>query len=367
MLKIIFAIILCYFPLNYAQVESELFLEGAPVTDISSEDGDIWISTYGKGIFNYQRKEDKWIQYSSQNSKLLDNDLFFTVAADKNFIWAGATDGLFIYDKKRKIWKKRKFSQGGEFGNWIRTLRYDSKSKILWIGRFRNLTYLDVKRQRYKDIDLTQKDDSKTNNFKSIEFDGDSIIYFGTENGYHTFNKKKKIEDKSAWNYINNKSKNAFKNEGEAVSIEDFAFDKSSVWFATDEFVTEQQPDFNPGGVYKFDRKLKWDRYSMLNGLSANGVYSLERTGNKIWAGLYSFDKNEKKEYGKGLAVIDRITGKVEMIDLNQLNIKSASITTMFFDGEFLWIGSDKGLVRLKISSRLAQWDGKKPKRPAKK
>jgi ligand-binding sensor domain-containing protein len=36
----------------------------------------------------------------------------------------------------------------------------------------------------------------------------------------------------------------------------------------------------------------------------------------------------------------------------------------LYFDGEDLWIGSDKGLVRMKINNALASWNENKEIKP---
>jgi ligand-binding sensor domain-containing protein len=242
-------------------------------------------------------------------------------------------------------------------GNWIRSLCYDKKENKLWIGRFKNLTELDIKRQRYTEHDLTKNNDPKTNTIKTIKLDGDSLIWIGTESGVHIFNKLAK-DSSSEWMYINNTK--GFNGEGDAVSISDILFEGGNVWFATDEFVTSQQPDFNVGGIYKYNRKFNWERISRQNGLSANGIYRLEITGNKIWAAVYAFDRRNKKEYGKGISLIDRVTGKILNIDLNQTNMKSSQVQCLYFDGEEMWVGTEKGLYKFSVSNPLAQWSGKK-------
>jgi len=340
----------------FPQVDYNIFLEDASITSIAEEKDFLWVATYGQGIFRLSKKDGKWFNFSTKNRNL-DNDLFHTIAVSKDYVWAGANEGLFIYNKKRNRWTIKKFSLGGEFGNWIRSLCYDQSRNILWIGRFRNLTQLNVSRQKYKDFDLTQNNDPKTNTFKSIKLDGDSLIWFGTESGVHIYRKNKKIGEE-AWQFINNKK--GFKQEGDAVSISDFAFEGDNVWFGTDEFITPKQPQFNIGGLYRYNRKFIWDKLSRGNGLPANGIYCIERTGNYIWAGVYSFEKKEKEEYGKGLVLIDRITGKVIPIDLNLLETKSSTINTLYFDEKDLWIGTDRGLWKLNIANPLAAWTLKK-------
>ena len=342
--------------LIFSQVDYSTFLEDASITSITKEDDFLWVATYGQGIFRLSRKDNKWFNFSTKNRNLT-NDLFHTIAVSKNYVWAGANEGLFIYDKRRNKWTIKKFSLGGQFGNWIRSLCYDQNEDVLWIGRFRNLTQLDVRRQKYKDFDLTQNNDPKTNTFKSIKLDGDSLVWFGTESGVHIYRKKKKI-GQSTWLFIDNRK--GFRQEGDAVSISDFVFEVNNVWFATDEFVTPKQPEFNVGGIYLYNRKFIWNKLSRENGLPADGIYCIERTGNYVWAGVYTFNKREKEEYGKGLVLINRITGKITPIDLNELQTKSSKINTLYFDGEDLWIGTSRGLLKLVITNPLAEWTSRK-------
>jgi ligand-binding sensor domain-containing protein len=360
MIKIISLILLTLLLHSFsdAQVKSDFFLENAMITSITEEEAFIWVSTYGQGVFRFSKKDEKWQNYSTKNGKL-ENDLFYNIAASKDFVWAGSSEGLFIYDKKKDQWRKRKFAVGGEFGNWIRSLCYDPKQNVLWIGRFRNLTKLDVAKQRFSDHDLT-RGSAKTNNITCIGLDGDSLVWFGSEEGIHFYNKKKDIDDKSAWNYIGNKD--GFNEDGEAVAITDLIFEGGYVWIGTAEFITPEQPDFNIGGVYRFNRRLTWNRISKKNGLPANGIYCLARTGNKIWAGIYSFEKNTKKDFGKGLVLIDRFNGQITPIDLNLIESNSSSILALHFDNNFMWIGTEKGLHRVLINNSLAKWTGKKGK-----
>lgn len=341
---------------GFAQTSTESVLENVSVTAIRDEQNFVWVATYGQGIYRYSKKDTKWTNFSTSNN-LIDNDLFSCIAVSDDYVWAGSIEGLFTYDKKKNSWRKRKFAVGGEMGNWIRSLCYDKKENTLWIGRFKNLTELDVKRQKFIEHDLTKNNDPKTNNIKSIRLDGDSLVWIGSESGLHIYNKQNE-DTVSAWRFINNKR--GFNSDGDAVSISDFLFEKENVWIATDEFVTQQQPNFNIGGIYKFNRKLTWERISKQDGLPGNGIYGLERTGNKIWAAIYAFDKKNKKEYGKGFVLIDRVTGKISTIDLNQTIISSSIVQAFYYDGTVMWLGTDKGLYKFPIANSLAEWSRKK-------
>ncbi len=354
--NLVLVLFLIYVPIKtFAQIESEIYLQGATVTGIVEEEGFLWVATYGQGIYRYSYEDEKWINFSTKSGNL-DNDLFYTIAVSKNYVWAGASEGLFTFTKKKNRWSKRKFALGGQFGNWIRALKFDPAQNVLWIGRFRNITRFDVTRRRYNDINRVQGSDEKSNNIQAIELDGDSLVWFGTESGVHMYNKKKKYTDNTAWKYLTNK-KNAFNEEGESVSISGFLFESNRIWFATDEFVTNEQPSFNIGGIYIYDRKINWNRISKGDGLAANGIYSLGRTGNYIWVGVYEFDRIEKSEYGKGLFIVNRVSGKVLPVDLNQIKTSSASILSFHFDGIYMWVGTSDGLVRIKVENQLAEWN----------
>lgn len=335
-----------------SQINVHKYLDGANITAIIPGYNNLWVSTYGEGLYYYSFKNYKWKNFSTKNRNL-NNDFFYTLAVSKRYVWAGTTDGLFIYNKRKRRWSKRKFAKGGELGNWIRSLCYDKSNNTLWIGRFKNLTFYDVKKRKYQDIDLTINKDTKTNNFKTIKIDGDSLIWFGTEAGVHIYNKKLGPQNSKAWSYIGNEG-NDFNGDGESVSISDILFDGNYIWFATDEFVTSKQPTFNVGGIYKFDRKFNWQRISKRNGLSDNGVFALEKTGYKIWAGIYSFYTKEKEELGRGLFIIDKITNEVKRLNFGNIDMYTTKVQALYFDGSSMWIGTDKGLLELKLDNPLA-------------
>ncbi|MGD8305403.1 MAG: hypothetical protein PVF17_02015 [Ignavibacteria bacterium] len=340
-----------------AQIDSKIFLEGAKVVDIAKEGDYLWVATYGQGIYRYSLTDEKWINFSTKSGKL-GNDLFYSVEVNKDYVWAGSAEGLFIYNRKSGKWSVRKFAKGGQFGNWIRALKFDKSQNVLWIGRFRNITRLDVNLRRYVDIDRTQGNDEKSNNIKSIALDGDSLVWFGSESGVHRYVKKKKYTDNSAWSYLTNK-KRGFKEEGKTVSISSILCNGDELWFGTDEFTSTIDPEFNVGGIYLFDRRLDWEKVSQVDGLADNGIFALGRTGNYIWTSIYSFDRKENTEVGKGLYLINRLTLDIREIDLDELNIMTSSFLKFYFDGKDMWVASDAGLMRIQIANSLARLESK--------
>ena len=101
-MKIFFILILSLFSLVKlsAQVNSEIYIEGAKVVDIAGEGDYLWVATYGQGIYRYSKSEVKWVNFSTKGGNL-DNDLFYSIEVNKDYVWAGSAEGLFIFDKKR--------------------------------------------------------------------------------------------------------------------------------------------------------------------------------------------------------------------------------------------------------------------------
>lgn len=340
-----------FFVLAQEKSDLEFFLKDTQVTGITSDGTNLWFATNGNGIYKFSPKSNEWIQYSTSRGNL-QHDFFYCIAANNDYVWAGSTDGLFILEKRNDSWTKRKFGLGGQLANWIRALAFDKFANVLWIGRFKYLTKFDLKNRKYSDYDLTVSGNEKTNNIKTIHVDGDSLVWFGTEAGLHKYDKSRDLNDKESLTFYDTKS-NAFNNEGEQVSVTSLLFERNFVWIGLDEFLTPDRPQFNLGGLFRFDRRNDWQRFDDTKGLSGNGIYDLERTGNYIWVSLYQFGKSTKESYGRGLVLIDRVSGKVFPVNDERI---PRSIFSIFFDGTNLWLGTETGLIKVNFFNKLAQW-----------
>lgn len=333
-----------------AQSEFETYLDGIEVLDISGDKNNIWFATNGNGLYKYSILQNEWENYNSTNG--LQNDFIYCVTSNPRYVWAGSIDGLFIFDQRTKRWFKRKFSLGGQLSNWIRSIEYDEQQNVVWIGRFLYLTKFDINTRRFTDYDLTINKDEKTNTIKTIALDGDSLVWFGTEDGLHKYNKFLDMSEPGALTYFDNRL-NYFGGAGEKVSVADILFERNYIWIGLDHFITYENPNYNSGGLYRYDRRNEWLRYDGFQGLGGNGVYALELTGNYIWVSLYEFSLANKEAYGRGVGIINRITGEVKMLDDERIPNK---VLSMYFDGTSMWLGSSNGVVRINLFNQLAQW-----------
>jgi hypothetical protein len=128
--------------------------------------------------------------------------------------------------------------------------------------------------------------------------------------------------------------------------------EQGNVWIGLDEFRTKENPDYNLGGLYKFDRKNNWIKFDTRKGLAGNGVFDIELTGNFLWVAQYQFIANTKEIYGRGLAIINRHTNEVTQVDIDGLPDK---ILSLYFDSENLWIGTDDGIFKLELTNSFIQ------------
>lgn len=327
---------------SQSQTDFVKHISNATIYDVISDGEYIWAASYGNGVYRYSYKDNKWTNYSTQNNKL-SIDFFYCIASDGENVYAGSTDGLFIFDKKRNVWTKRKFGKGGQLGNWIRSLEYDEAEKAIWIGRFMYLTKYDIVSKKFIDYDLTVNKDVKTNTIKVIKTDGDSLVWFGTENGLHKYNKRKGIPDENSITFYNNRL-NYFNRDGKSISVSALLFENNNVWIGLDEFITKENPTFNVGGLYKYDRLNTWERFDETNGFKGNGIYDLSITGNKIWVSLYQFSINSRETYGRGLALLDKNTSRIISIEDEDI---PQSIFSLYFDGMNLWLGTNQGVVQI--------------------
>lgn len=324
-------------------------LKQSIIYDVCGDKDNIWAASYGNGVYQYSKKTKKWTNYSSKNRKL-QHDFFYCITANDKYVWAGSSDGLFIFDKRTKRWKKRKFGKGGQLSNWIRSIAYDKHLDAVWIGRFKYLTRFDIKKHRFTDYDLTVDNNDKTNTIKSIQIDGDSLVWFGTEAGLHKYKKSQRFEEKGAVTFYDN-SRTYFNGEGETVSISTLLFEQGNIWIGLDEFITPNKADYNVGGLYRFNRGNEWLRFDMDDGFYGNGVFDLELIGNQIWAALYQFHPQTKEQFGRGIALLDRQTFEVTMIPEGEI---PSSVFSIYFDKKFVWLGTGEGVYKIDITNRLA-------------
>ncbi len=359
MIKFLYIILICVLSVTdifgNLPVDIKKYINGAVINAIAKNKTDLWIATEGSGLYKYSLEKDEWEHFSTSEGNLA-YDFFFSIEATDEFVFAGSSDGLFIYDIKRNQWTRRKFGVGGQLSNWIRDITYDRYNNVIWIGRFMYLTKYEIASRKFTDYDLTVDNVAKTNSIKAISVEDKNTVWFGTEAGLFRYNKNLDLKSEGALQFFDNRL-NYFNGRGEEVSVAKILTERNFVWIGLDEFITPDRPNFNLGGLFRYDQRNSWLRFDTETGLRGNGVSALARTGNFIWVALYQFSKDNKEQYGRGVALINRLDNKIITISEEQI---PANVTSFCFDGQNMWIGTKSGLYKILITNELSNWRLKK-------
>jgi len=143
---------------------------------------------------------------------------------------------------------------------------------------------------------------------------------------------------------------NYFLDDGDQISVSNILFEQNNIWFGTEEFITRENPEFNLGGLYRYDRKINWKRFSEYEDLSGSGIFSLEITGNYIWSSVYKFDLESKSVQGMGINLINRNTLETKRI-LNDLI--PDTVFCLHFDGKNMWLGTNDGIRQINFRNNI--------------
>ena len=193
---------------------------------------------------------------------------------------------------------------------------------------------------------MTVGKNDKTNSILTITLDGDSAIWVGVEAGVHKYIKTDTLFQTKFYDAENN----FFLKEGDRVSVNNILMEQNNIWFGTDEFVTRENPDFNTGGLFRFDRGIDWKKFDEYTSLSGNGIFSLELTGNYIWSSVYKFDPDSKSHEGKGVSLITRKNLKSKKINNDLI---PETVYCLHFDGKNMWLGTNDGIRQINLTNNI--------------
>jgi ligand-binding sensor domain-containing protein len=107
-------------------------------TLFEDHDGNIWIGTYGGGLFKYDPAMEKFTQYKYLHLRPESNIIpkVSSIFEDSsNVLWIGTSEGLDRFDRKEEKFYNYKFKSDIHADNNI-TVVYKGSSSNLWIGTY---------------------------------------------------------------------------------------------------------------------------------------------------------------------------------------------------------------------------------------
>ena len=318
----------------------------------------LWIGYYGKGIS----------RIVDDNNRLYDNfseEKFGTITAiasdNKSLFFVGSTKGVFKFDPGfNYVFNPIKLPiQSPEMV--ITSLCFDAKGR-LWIGTNRFGVFINDFENK-KIIDINREYGVNITNVNSIGVNSNGNVYMATDFGMAYFNSKE------------NKVSVITSNEGLVHNVlNQICVDKkNTLWFAANDatlFKYENQ-EFQlykdianlksyklssviqsslgnivfgtEGDGFFIQKNDKWTQINTANGLVSNYVYNLVEDNNKnIWV-----------IHKKGISIYNQVLKTVEQIKLESIFNSTLTKNAVFGDkAGYIWLGTDKGLLRLFKSSR---------------
>ncbi len=163
----------------------------AQIHDIM-EDGDanIWLGTYNRGVYCYQYKQKKWVQYfpGSEQDRLSFNRTICLFSDHAKRLWVGTYGaGLSFFDPSRQLFLSYQGTEELKTAT-IYSIEEDPSGN-LWLGSDIGLFRLDPNKP--ESLQLFTKEDGLQENkfyFNSVLKAKDGKFYFGGINGFSSFN-----------------------------------------------------------------------------------------------------------------------------------------------------------------------------------
>jgi len=153
--------------------------------------GNLWAGSYRDGLFYYNPKTKEKVVYKHDfnNGKSISNDFITSIFQDQqNNLWIATENGLNLFDKRKKEFKKFTTKDGFP-SNVIYSVLQDEKQD-LWITTSKGLVKFNHKTKSIKIFSTANGLLSDQFNYSSAFKNSNGDMYFGNLNGMISFNPK---------------------------------------------------------------------------------------------------------------------------------------------------------------------------------
>lgn len=299
--------------------------------------GIIWVGSNGLDVYNPKKEKFTLYDYVPySNDKLIFRNIHPIYLDNYEVLWIGSkTDGLHILDRTNKTYTRLVHQEGvsnGLSSSKIRALR-EYPEGILWVGtedQGLNKIYLDGNRKpvRYENYKHEEENPNSitSNKIYAFHVDQQGRLWIGTDNGLTIMDIESETFRQVLPDTVNSKSLN----NNTVYSI--FGDKAGNIWLATDM------------GINKYNAETDDFTHYMHNEKDAKTVIHNEilcfyedRQG-KIWVGTY----------GKGLDQLDPKTGEFRHFsEITQLS--TAVVYGILEDDDHnLWLSTNSGILKFK-------------------
>ena len=148
----------------------------------------IWIATRGKGVYCYQKQNDKLINFSDNiaNDALTDNFINYIFEDSDRNIWIATHEkGLCKYNRQSGTFTTFTIKDGLP-SNTIYSI-IESNDGHLWISTNNGLSCLDIDDYTFTNYSISEGLPNKQFNYNSAFKSPDGLLFFGSINGMIAF------------------------------------------------------------------------------------------------------------------------------------------------------------------------------------
>lgn len=353
-------------------IEKTNFPQSRIVVFLSDSDN-IWIGTFQNGIYSFNKQDETFTSYNSENTQLSNNSIRTLTFLDENSILAGTFGGLNILDKKNHRISPISMSSG-EYGGLdhfsVHSALLD-KDRTLWVGTYSaGINYHSPYQKAISYIPV----DKKPGTIGKGQEDKDGNMWFATEGGGLLFFKP---ETKEQVLYplkpltTGNREINIFKS---------ILIDGDAIYCST-----------HYGSVYKFSIAQK--KYELLYDFKVNDIHTLHLDSRqRLWIptfgsshliiaengktdNIFLFDGTQRffpgitaiLEYMPNVFILGSYHGQIYRLDMNHHTVTDihlqlplneqeqiGTVSSIVNDSSFIWIATAKmGLFRFDYDMKL--------------
>lgn len=317
------------------------FTDNSVSTIFKDVENNIWLGTYGAGLFKFHHNN-----YAAfDESQGVKNRLVMGIShgPTPGTIWLGSYGGLYEYQPGKKIRSIKIPLAKNEEAYHINLLMKDSKKRI-WIGTSDGGLWI-ASGNRFERVDK----DMMSYSYQAILETGNKEVWVATNMGIFAFNEKTKSLDKllkAGGNSLLEVGRDSimigtqdgaflFTQKKNAIPIKNKLLMGSSIlcMLKQDQYVLFGTSDY---GLLIWDKRngKSWT-LNTKNGLVSDHVYSVTKDSNGIiWVGT-----------GTGISRLDSKTLKIiSTPDASDLLVE-CNQNALLQDGENMWIGTTKGAI----------------------
>lgn len=257
-------------------------------TITEAKQGELWIGT-NRGFLRLKEKAQTRLEsYPTQDLSIEQSQILSVVEDDKNNLWVGTKNGLFVYNQATKNVQTYRHIVNDDWSlsnNEVRSLHIDNTAN-LWVGTYGGggLNKLNLKARFFNEFHHIEGDERTINSnlVRSFFVDSKGQFWVGTNKGINLYNSAK-----NTFRVLHVENENAVETNDVRVIYED---SRGDMWIGTEGGLAKHL------GRGKF--KLFTAKENSRESLSNNFVFSiLEDSKGRFWigtngGGVYLFNRD---------------------------------------------------------------------------